>query len=536
MKNKSHTLLALLSGAALFSVVAASCVNTKIFNSQSGSSEEQSTSSSETSSSQSSASSSNSSSSVAADGKFSKIPVKYTMNKIDETYAPTLGDQKLLMIPIKLKGTSTYSFSERVLNTLKTMTFGTDEPMSLVNYYKRASLGRINITGEVAGTMTSMYQSPDYTEKDFENGTEATYEKLFDLLQKAVNWAGTTYGLDLDSYDTNDDGFIDSVHFVINGTDNNDWGTNALWPHMYQTSFGAGTLKAPNVHTYSVTNLGHVESDAITTIHEQGHIFGLDDYYNYGAQSASTESAYLRFPDYLGGLDMQNNNTMDWNGFSKMSAGWVDPIVIDASAKTTRVTLKPSATSGDVLILGNDWNGTAFDEYVMMELFTDAGNNSYFWDDVTYSLGQGGVKVYHVDARLWGYNSESTYAQGGLVDDLTTSTYKNHWFACTNSTGSEYGQKLSQFKNMPLIQVLQRDNKNTFGSTAYQSKKNRTLKEADLFKTGDTFTIGSHAGYTDYGANFFAKKTTMDDGTTFPYGIKFVSVTPEEATLEITRF
>ena len=85
-----------------------------------------------------------------------------------------------------------------------------------------------------------------------------------------------------------------------------------------------------------------------------------------------------------------------------------------------------------------------------------------------------------------------------------------------------------------LLQLLQKGNKNTFGeaNTKYNTPRHY-LSTLDLWRTGDTFGIGPHEGYTDYGENFFTKKTVFDDGSEFPYGIVFDEVMPDVATLTI---
>ncbi len=465
---------------------------------------------------------------------YSKKATAFTSKSVDSYYAPTLGDQKVLIVPIKLKGSPTYTWTSAQLSSIEKYTFGEDEPLSLVNYYKRASLGKMNVTGEIAGTVSKMYQSDKYTESTFKNATDATYEKLFDLLQSAIEWTKNSYGLNLDDYDSDDDGYIDSVHFIINGSDQDDWGSNALWPHMSYTDYEPGTKSLPSVGTYSVSNLGHLENDGITTIHEQGHIYGVEDYYNYESQ---TSENYTYYEDFIGGVDMQDNNTMDWNAFSKFTAGWIEPYVLDGTKKTTTVTLRPSATSGDALLLASDWNGSAYDEYILIELFTDSGNNSYFWDDVDedYPLNEGGIKVYHVDARLWGYNNYKTIeTDGSLIDDPRSSEYAYAMLAASNSTGTEYGTLISSFSDYQLLHLIQKGGSNTFGK--YGKNYRHTLSYADLFQTGDTFAIGSHNGYKNYGTNFFYNKTKMNDGSAFNYGIKFVNVSSSSATLEITDF
>ena len=81
------------------------------------------------------------------------------------------------------------------------------------------------------------------------------------------------------------------------------------------------------------------------------------------------------------------------------------------------------------------------------------------------------------------------------------------------------------------MHLLQKGGENTF---TVESKKTRnTLNSSDLWQTGDTFTIGKHEGYYDYGENFFYKKNKLNDNSDFPYGIVFDEVTPNTATLTI---
>ncbi|MFA6756084.1 MAG: hypothetical protein WCR97_06340, partial [Bacilli bacterium] len=67
------------------------------------------------------------------------------------------------------------------------------------------------------------------------------------------------------------------------------------------------------------------------------------------------------------------------------------------------------------------------------------------------------------------------------------------------------------------------------------TNENLDLKEADLFKTGDTFTINDNVnGYTSYGENFFPNKNALNNYDYFPYAIDFTSVTKDEATIDIS--
>lgn len=151
----------------------------------------------------------------------------------------------------------------------------------------------------------------------------------------------------------------------------------------------------------------------------------------------------------------------------------------------------------------------------------------------------GGVRLYHVDARLWGYNSESSFNNGGFVDDIDNNKYKYLQLANHNtSNNTEYATikpSVIANKGYRLLHLIQAGNKNTFEVASKNPSKSQLLKKADLFSTGDTFSIGSHTGYTNYGTNFFKNKTTLNNGEAFPYVISFDEVSTTSATITITK-
>ena len=159
---------------------------------------------------------------------------------------------------------------------------------------------------------------------------------LFNLIEEAVSWIqDNDETINWSEYDLNQDGCIDNIHLITNYV-STDWG-NSLWPHM-SSAHRAGTLERPGVNVYSISSTGFVVNP-ITAIHEQGHIFGLDDYYDYTDQEQGI--------DYIGGLDMQSHNVFDWNSFSKLCMGWVKPYVVNGEAKKTKITIKAASLNGD---------------------------------------------------------------------------------------------------------------------------------------------------------------------------------------------
>ena len=285
-------------------------------------------------------------------------------------------------------------------------------------------------------------------------------------------------------------------------------------------------IPTENKHDYSLSNLAYLGDSALTTIHEQGHIYGIEDYYDY---------SYMI--DTIGGYDMQDMNVGDWNSFSKMSLGWVDPLYLELKpGEEETLTLKPTTLGGSPLVLKDGWNGSAYDEYVMIDLWNREGNGSFGgiegyeakYDD----LGAAGARVYHVDARLWQYTSDYNFWSGAYVRDLDLvrpETY-NYQLAHTNTYYmNDYptynvaydGSGVSTYH---LLDLIQAGGSNTFSNTLGR----QYLTASDFFQSGDAFSMGT------YGNAFFYEGSTLNDGSMFRYIVSFENVTSEQATVKIS--
>ncbi len=459
--------------------------------------------------------------------------LKYKYTDIDE-YAPALGSQKVLIVPVVLKNCTDYSFTTSILNNINTYYFGEKSATpnqwnSLKTYYETASYNKIQISGAVA----QVYTSPTIAKTDLSDWGYNSMSNLFAVIEAALSSAkNDIFGnaINLDEYDSDNNGYIDSFHVILNASDGNS-NDNCIWPHMASTGATRGSQSQPTANVYSASNLGHVSASdgGRTSVHEQGHIFGLMDYYNYAYDNS----------DFVGYMDMQSYNVMDWNPFSKMSIGWATkPYVVDGSQPTTTISIKPFATTGEAIVIPanySSWNGSAFDEYIIVEFFAKVGNNSdpdwSYWNNICSNhdggrtLSKNGVRIYHVDGRL--------ISNSGVIIDNShpLSNYSSASLACSNSTG-DYGS--SVYPNYKLLQVMQAGNVNTFASTS--SSVHHYFSDEDLFQANDTFTVGVHSGYTNFGPNFFYNTTKFDNGLTFPYGIKINNVGSESASITITKF
>lgn len=486
-------------------------------------------------SSSSSIESSESSSSEEQDKGYVKVE-KMSMISSDlrSSYAPALGDVKMLVLPIAFSGDTATGYEDNIstwtstqLQRMYNYYFG--DGLSLKNYYSSASFGQMDITGIVS----DVYENTTYKVKDILD--DESLNTLWDMMNAALDWVvETNTEINWDEYDINNDGFIDNIHLITNYTSWT-WADN-LWPHMFYTR----RPKVDNrlsIDVYSVSGIGHVQ-DSITSIHEQGHIFGLEDYYDYSYGGNSPI-------DYIGGLDMQSHNVFDWNSFSKLSTGWLQPYVVTGTAKEAKITIKAASLNGDCIMIPADystWNGSAFDEYILIELFGPYGNNKEFWPSYTSRLTtNGGVRMYHVDARVYGSDKLEDFNEELLVvDDLEeqqinspedVKKYKYVTKGANNcSDWRDYEGGISQLSNHPLLTIIQRGGEFTFAST--KSSDRHLLSNADLFKPNYKFTWDKYSHFFNKDA---LPQSKTDKGEVFPYEISFSDFNTDSITVTITK-
>ena len=451
------------------------------------------------------------------DSAFKKATKTLTYNDLDTAYnVNSFGNQKVLVLPVYFSNDKEKATADNRTLIEKSF-FGTDEDCgwrSYKSYYEHASYNQVHFIGHVA----DWYASP-YTTSQVSESVDLSRQIVSDAVG---NFKKTNPSFDWSGYDQNNDGYIDQVS-VIYATDyeqRTGSDITGLWGFRWQTTISDGmTGLEPYAFTWfslkfltNTKNYGGVPDGGLNTkiiIHEHGHMLGLSDYY---------DTTYAGSVDYVGSYDMQSNNVLDWNAFSKYSVGWVNPYYLDENImkteKTATITIGSSSLDGDcILVKGHEWNGMPFDEYLLIELFNPyAGNNAWDCTKAANGLGKGGIRIYHVDARC-----------NGLPDyDSFNPNYSYRVKYDNDYSESEYH----------LLHLLQKGGTNTFGQKGQRDK----CGESDLFKTGDSFCLGTHEGFRDYGTGFFLHETTFNDGNSLPYGIHFDKVTSSSATITFTYF
>lgn len=426
------------------------------------------------------------------------------------------GTYNCLVVPVEF---GSYTISASQLTRLNDAFNGTSTATgweSVKTYYQQSSYGKLDMTFDIKGTYTAK-ESVSYYEEYKKSITidGETFTKTGDLLLLEEVMAWLEDQIDLTKYDNDNDGVLDAIWLIYSAPVSVD-DDSIYW--AYVTTYGqddkednkydglelgyylfAG-LDFMDDYTGNDNDMSYYPSDyfpegydkadyaidglvtnACTYIHETGHLLGLDDYYDYDEDNGSNVG--------LGGADMMDNTVGDHNAYSKLMLGWVAPTVVTT---TQTVNLKPFESSGDVIMLLLDYNGTNFCEYLLIDLYTKTGlnkahGNQYdsllYYSEDTEIGAEYGVRIYHVSSNIDEPYSDKYYS-----------------FTTNNNSKSEEA----------LIKLV-----SAYGNS-YLSNEDYAC-DYDLFQTGDTLT--------SYKRN---------DGKTVNFTITFTSVTADGASVSIT--
>lgn len=395
---------------------------------------------------------------------------------------------------------------DRYGNALGDCSDANDQVFSLSEYFDRASYGQL----EISSFMTDWY----YTDKTFSGDYEFIFPEV-EFAAEVLQWVKATYpDIDWTQFDQDGDGVVDSIVLISVGQRSTDSYTPASFGgavHSTGNNFGklAGTQQDPQANCFLTVNHSFLAGgNTNTLIHEFSHNFGLNDYYDGTTNGVNA----------VGGYDMESNSVGDWNAYSKLAVGWMEPQVMSglASGESVDVTIGSSALAGDVIILptaGTEYTGP-FGEYVMIDLLSPDGVNAYAAAE--YGLQSTvGVRISHVNAALKRMTESDTIAVGYIEDN-------------GNVIGMELYSNNYNDRGLYNIEVIQSGRKNTFTSL---NSLYPYLRADDLFYAGDTFAA------QDY-TQFFAQGL-MDNGMPLGYTVTVLSIGTDaagnpSATIRIT--
>jgi|GEM_PF-1116655 len=311
------------------------------------------------------------------------------------------GHAKMLVIPVYYSdSTKTAVQRESDRETIYKTFFGGDSVSgdtyweSVRSYYYKSSYGQLSIEGAVAPSIRLPKTYASYSAKTDWTVANTILETCYKYL-----FQGNNPVYSVSDFDGNGDGQIDGVYIVTdspiqsgNGAPEIGWAFTA--PHLNSNRHPIEALGkfAWSSQQFQVVNGGSFAvPDAHTFIHETGHILGLNDLYDSNGKY-----------DMSGCSNMQTNNICDHDPYSKYLWGWTQPqLVTDKNTEDTiSIELKPMEDTGDCLIIASSFNGTALDEYLMVEYYTPTGLNEAdakrkyeSWQGIDGS----GLRIWHVD-------------------------------------------------------------------------------------------------------------------------------------------
>lgn len=443
------------------------------------------------------------------------------------------GKKNILVLPITIKGYERNATESTKENIEKTF-FGDANVTgwnSVSSFYYKSSYGQLELSGMVAD-----WYECGYTVDEIVNlGNEDEAVGTRTILNAAVEAYKTANNTDCSEFDNDGDGYIDGVWMVYsapNYTNDSKLSKNTYWAYTYWNG-GVPNVESPvanafcwGSYDFMYEGYGIFKLDAHTYIHETGHMIGAEDYYDYNNQVCP-----------MGCIDMMDYNIIDHNAFTKFEMGWVKPYVI---TEPGQLTIRPSQSTGDCVLIPTQkgWNGSVFDEYILLEFYSPTGLN--LKDSTTrymgYPLGfsEYGVRIYHVDARLAAVdaagNANYTETISADTDHYTDLAHTNTPYYKDQETGVEYQSRNLMNKDYRLIQEMDCTNKRNFG----MKNVNNIANNYTLFQTGDVF---SFEAYSDS----FANAKTMNNGSVFDWYVSFdkmsstgIDITFSHEALEVT--
>lgn len=463
---------------------------------------------------------------------YEKVEMKHTYKSSVENNiyeldtAPNAGKAKLLVIPVWFNDSSTFineSKKETVREDIEKAYFGAEEDIgwhSVKSFYEEESKGRL----ELSGTVTDWYEVNASYESFGPSGTGGT--KTEDLVLAASNNFFKNDESKRKEYDCDGNGYLDGVMLIYAAPDyvslNNSNYSN-LWAYCYWLQNESQKNKAspcPNVFFWASydfmydsstawtktgkSNYGrghnnYCDPDAHTFIHEMGHVFGLDDYYDYG------DNRYRP----AGSFSMQDYNVGGHDAFSTVALGWTDPYIPNQSCT---IQLGAFQATHDAILLTPEWNeyDSPFDEYLLLELFTPTGLNKFDCDhsyDGTQGPNATGIRLWHVDARLLACNkinragNDYIYDVANLTSNPNAGTYGFTQAFTNTQNNTDYGSPLgSSYDKYDLLHLIHAD-KNTGRNTQ------KNLAASSLFGNGSSFSVSDYQKQFPDGAKLDNGKT-----------------------------
>ena len=425
---------------------------------------------------------------------FSNYSYKNANNRI----CPNEGDIKSLVIPVWFTDSGDCISDRNYMREQVDIAFNGESQEngweSVKTFYEKESLNALTYNA----TISDWYEANTSFQDVLDNNL------IHKIIIDATNWYFDIHTSESrNSYDSDNNGVLDSV-CILYGSNLSTTGMITYNALIASSDSNPSLLYAMWASTFeAIEDISNSPADSHTYIHETGHMFGNEDYYDYGGDTRPA-----------GGFIVQEHNTGSHDAYSVTAFGWGKVIVPETD---TIVELEDYESSHVSILLSShpETVNSPYDEYLLLELFAPTGlktfDSTYKWKGF-YSCGPQdvGVRLWHVDSRL------TTWSDGEFSLDLHTNpTITNSRLAFSNtSEGDNHGSPLGEEYNKyaQLFNI-----RNNAPEEDYYGNNIKVITKENLFRSGDSFE------WKDF-TNQFTDGLKMNNGDTFPWKFSVDSI------------
>ena len=387
------------------------------------------------------------------------------------------GNPKVLVIPISF-GDEYHSVD--TLSRIETAFNGTEEStgwQSVSSFYSISSYNNVSIDFTVLDKWYTLSHSTSYYNND-SYGSDTILREATKALDSSI---------DYNDFDTDLDGYADGIWLVYDHPVDFTGESNLFWAYVTHSQSRTFQLDGIMLDYYGFAGTDFMDEptrsneyltvNSITFCHETGHMFGLDDYYDY-YRGSYTENYIPIGGTY--GAGMMDYNVGDMNPFSKLLLNWVDPMVI---TKTTTVEIKNFEENGQFLLVSKDIPGSIYGEYYYISLYTNTGLN--LLDEPIKSVGSknyGILVLYGLSQKGLNDTSDGYPTSGFLYDNSGLDAPKELTMLTNDGI-----RESSYISNPPKITDLYSENENCPDFYETWSKEMSSNNGKLLFKSDKPF-------------------------------------------------
>ena len=305
---------------------------------------------------------------------------------------PLVGTGNIPVILVKFSDrTPTYTTTD-----FNSLLFGSGN-YSMKDYYSEVSYGNFTVDGDVVG----WYPAANTHDYYGANNTYGRDRYPGTLVREAVA-AADAAGFNFAPYDQDDDGYVDVVAIIHQGTGEEEGSSSTdIWSHqwdlfsadLYGYSDGGAYTTNSNVivNKYIIMPeilYGEMETIGVFT-HEYGHVLGLPDLYDTDDSSEGIGKWSLMASGSWNKVSVSRygERPAHLDAWSKYKLGWITPTVV--SGTLTNEPISQVETSGEIyqLLSGTPLTG----EYFLIE-----NRQKISFDE---GLPGSGLQIWHIDGN-----------------------------------------------------------------------------------------------------------------------------------------